>query len=255
MTVQSKTFTIDDLHIQDKKITVIVEDTEEPTLPVYDVTCSRKKLEQIFTTATEQALDDFYSFFGSYARDFRIDEEVNENFFLAQVLAEIGTNLGSVRENLNYSCSALQSTFSYYRKNPSEANSDGRCNNHSAKQVTIGNKAYANRIGNGGINSGDGYMFRGGGYFQLTGRYNYQAIVDGIEKYAEYKMSAEEYAEIITEVGAGLLGAMAFWEINKMYECTHIDCCTKIINRYTDSYAKRKAYYLEIASIPAEGYS
>lgn len=247
----TQVFEIEDFHIHDKQITITVEDLEEPSFE--GVTCSLRKLGQIFTTASVPALDDFYSFFDAFARKFRIDAEVNENFFLAQVLAEIGTNLGSVRENLNYSCSALKSTFGYYKRNPGEANADGRCENHSAKQINIGNKAYANRIGNGSVSSGDGYLFRGGGFFQLTGRGNYQAVVDGIEKYAEYEMSAEEYVAMITEVGAGLLGAMSFWEMNKMYNCTNIDCTTKIINRHTDSYAKRKAFYLEIAAIPAEG--
>lgn len=56
MTTQSKIFTIDDLHIQDKQVTIAIEDIEEPALPFYDVTCSRKKLGQIFTTATTRRL-------------------------------------------------------------------------------------------------------------------------------------------------------------------------------------------------------
>lgn len=228
---------------------------EPPAPPVItqNVTCSRKKLGQVFTTATDQSLNDFWDYFNAYARGFQIDAEVNENFFLAQVKAEVGTNLESVRENLNYSCQALKDTFSYYSKSTSEANADGRCNGHDANQPTIGNKAYANRIGNGSVSSGDGYLFRGGGFFQLTGRANYQAVVDQIYDDIGHKMSAEEYAGIITEVGAGLLGAMAFWELNGMYNCSNIDCCTEIINKYTNTYDTREQYYYEIAAIPAEG--
>ena len=39
----------------------------------------------------------------------------------------------------------------------------------------LANRAYANRNGNGGESSGDGWRFRGGGLFQLTGRDNYAA--------------------------------------------------------------------------------
>ena len=41
------------------------------------------------------------------------------------------------------------------------------------KPELLANTVYANRIGNGGIDSGDGWNYRGRGYIQLTGRANY----------------------------------------------------------------------------------
>jgi predicted chitinase len=58
---------------------------------------------------------------------------------------------------------------------------------------------------------------------------------------------------MITEVGAGVLSAMAFWDMNSMYNCSNIDCCTKIINYNTDTYDERKTFYQQIAAIPAAG--
>lgn len=224
-------------------------DPIDPEVPTQNIVCSRRKLGEIFTTASEQSLDDFYEIFNEYARDAEILEEVNENFFLAQVLAEVGSNLESVRENLNYSCSALKATFGHYKRHPNEATEDGRCNGHSAHQVRIGNRAYANRIGNGNVESGDGYCFRGGGFFQLTGRANYQMVVDLINLVTGIEYNANYYADIITNVGAGLLGALAFWYDNDMKDCKNIDCTTRIINRHTDSYDKRNEYYQMIAAI------
>lgn len=229
---------------------IYCDEIEEPIEPeVGNVTTTREKLGKIFYDATEEALDEFYKAFDGYARKFRIDAEVNENFFLAQIVAETGYALISVRENLNYSESALKSTFSRYRNNPDWANRDGRNDQHSADQVMIGNVAYADRIGNGDIDSGDGYTFRGGGFFQTTGRYNYQVIADGINNVTDGSYSAEDVADNITHQKMGVIGAMAFWYDNECYKCTDIDCVTKKINQYTDTYDKRKEIYQWIATL------
>ena len=40
----------------------------------------------------------------------------------------------------------------------------------------IANRVYANRMGNGDENSGDGYKYSGKGYIQLTGKSNYTIL-------------------------------------------------------------------------------
>jgi putative chitinase len=227
---------------------LVVEVISEQTF-VQNIFCTREKLEMVFPKATKDDLDEFYDLFNKYARRARIDDLTHENFFLAQVLAEVGGGLEGVRENLNYSCEALRSTFSYYRDRPDEASEDGRCGEHEANQEAIANKAYGNRLGNGSVSSGDGYCFRGGGYFQLTGRTNYQMVVDGIKIITNKDYSAEDYAEVITNTDAGMLGALAFWFANSCYECEHIDCVTAKINKHTDTYDKRKELYQWIAGL------
>ena len=213
------------------------------------ISTTREKLEDIFYNATQDRLDEFYDVFKDNAEAFNIATELHENFFLAQIVAETGYDLIPKRESLNYSVDALKSTFGRYKSNPKLAERDGRSDSHKADQVAIGNVAYADRIGNGDIESGDGYFYRGGGYFQLTGRSNYRRMAEVIRQTIGSHMGEDNLAISIGTVSGALLSAMAFWLDNECYECEDIDCVTRKINRYTDSYDKRKKIYQWIASL------
>lgn len=53
------------------------------------------------------------------------------------------------------------------------------------KPEPLANFVYANRLGNGDKDSGDGWQYRGRGIFQLTGRANYMAAGDALR--TDYK--------------------------------------------------------------------
>ncbi len=207
-----------------------------------------QKLQQIFTTASDETLFTFFNIFACSGPKFGVITEDEQNMFITQIYSEVGTSLVGVRENLNYSCDALKATFSYYGDRPSEADADGRCGDHAANQVQIGNKAYADRLGNGSVESGDGYTFRGGSYIQTTGRYNYQVLCDGIKDITGAVMQAEELANNITYTSPSLLAALAFWNENCL-DCETFDCTTDKINYYTDSRAQRQKDYEWISSL------
>ncbi|MGV6819912.1 MAG: peptidoglycan-binding protein [Parvularcula sp.] len=86
--------------------------------------------------------------------------------FLGQGLIETGF-LRYKAENLNYSADGLLKIFPKYFT-PEEAKQYAR------KPEKIANRVYANRMGNGDEASGDGWRYRGRGFFQLTGKNNYQ---------------------------------------------------------------------------------
>lgn len=48
----------------------------------------------------------------------------------------------------------------------------------------IANIAYANRLGNGNIESGDGWRYRGAGVLEITEKDNYAEVQRRIDKYA-----------------------------------------------------------------------
>jgi putative chitinase len=209
---------------------------------------TKDQLKTIFTETTEENITIFHYLFERYKLNFDIDCQFDECALLAQILSEVGPGLKGVRENLNYSCDALISTFSYYKEHQDEAYLDGRCNGHEADQVKIGNKAYGNRLGNGDISSGDGYRFRGGGYLQITGRGHYTDLANSIIERTGIEVTPEMLADNITKVYWGLLAAMAFWE-KYCDHCSDIDCTTEAINFYTDSYQKRRDNYEQVCSI------
>lgn len=87
--------------------------------------------------------------------------------FLGQGIVE--TNyLQSKAENLNYSFEGLKRTFGHKFAN------DDEIRQYARNPEKIANRVYANRLGNGPEESGDGWRYRGRGFFQLTGKDNYR---------------------------------------------------------------------------------
>lgn len=99
--------------------------------------------------------------------EFGIVTPRREASFLATVIHE-SQGFKRLEENLNYSAEGLCKTWPS-RFNPVNAL------NYARQPQKIANKVYANRMGNGGEASGDGWRFRGAGLIQLTFRDNHQA--------------------------------------------------------------------------------
>jgi putative chitinase len=94
---------------------------------------------------------------------------ISSNFRLAHFLSQVAHESGNFKtlyENLNYSASGLLKVFPRYFT-PATAQIYAR------KPEMIANRVYANRMGNGPETSKMGYLYRGRGYLQLTGRSNY----------------------------------------------------------------------------------
>lgn len=122
--------------------------------------------------------------------------------FLGQCAHESG-NFKFVRENLNYSASALQSVFRKYF--PDEASAA----QFQRKPEKIANRVYANRMGNGSESSGDGWTYRGRGYIQLTGKSNYAAFNSFVEE------NVVEQPELVADKYP-LMSAGWFWYTNNL---------------------------------------
>ena len=120
--------------------------------------------------------------------------------FMGQIFVETNGFL-SMEENLNYKQpDRLDAIFSAVR-----GVDDARGLIMRGPEA-IANRVYANRLGNGSEESGDGWRYRGSGYKQLTGRANYREIgrIIGID--------LEANPEIAREPNAAARVAFAFWD-------------------------------------------
>lgn len=95
-----------------------------------------------------------------------------EDEHLAHFMGQIDHETGGFRfaeENLNYSAQGLLSTFRKYFT-PAQAK------DYARQPERIANRVYADRMGNGPEESGDGWKFRGRGALQTTGKNNYTIL-------------------------------------------------------------------------------
>jgi putative chitinase len=168
---------------------------------------------------------------------------------VAMFIAQCGHESGGFRvlsENLNYSAKALNTIFPKYFK---RAGRDA--NEYHRQPEKIANVIYANRMDNGNTASGDGWMFRGGGILQLTGRYNYTKFAEAVE------MTAEEAVDYVRTKKGALDSACWFWDTNNLNRwCDDMDIvgATKRINGGTIGLDDRKKHYLHAMDVLGGDY-
>lgn len=175
-----------------------------------------------------------------YRHKFGLNTDLRLAMFLAQVREEIGSEFKVVRENLNYTPTALVKTFKAF--NSKLANEYGRSNGKKADQVAIANIAYANKLGNGNADSNDGWKYRGAGCLQITGKANFAEVQKRCLKYAGKEFDPDTLEGF-------LVFGMSYWIWRDCYRAADtgdIDKVTAIINKYTNSYGSRKEHYNKI---------
>ena len=153
--------------------------------------------------------------------------------FLAQCAHESG-GFVFIKENLNYRWASLRKTFPKYFP------TDALAQQYEKQPEKIANRVYANRMGNGPEDSGDGWRFCGRGLIQVTGRENYSWFA------ASLQISPEEASEYMETFEGAAQSACWFWESNNLNQWADkgdIVTLTKRINGGTIGLEDRKKHY------------
>ena len=110
---------------------------------------------------------------------------------------------------------------------------------YARQPIRIASRVYANRMGNGSEESGDGWRYCGRGLIQLTGKSNYQ-------KFAKYaNMSLDDVISFLETPKGACTSAAYFWKTNNCNGKTILES-TKIINGGTHGLEDRKTRFERI---------
>ena len=163
--------------------------------------------------------------------------EINTPERVAAFLAQCGhesLDFTILQENLNYGAKGLMGIFKKYF--PTE----DLAKEYERKPEKIANRVYGGRMGNGPEASGEGYLYRGRGAIQLTGKLNYQAFANSIG------LTIEDAVHYCETLDGAIESACWFWQKNKLNDVADkkdILLMTKKINGGTIGLEDRKKHY------------
>ena len=195
---------------------------------------TREQLKQLLPK--NPYIDHWFEALSQLLPDYEINTPQRMAAFIAQCAHESG-GFTALKENLNYRPETLRKLFGKYF--PSDDLARAYCNMPN-KQEAIANRVYANRMGNGPEESGDGYRFCGRGLIQLTGRDNYTWFA------ASLNISVEEASEYLQTFEGAAQSACWFWETNNLNQWADkgdILTLTKRINGGTIGLEDRIKHY------------
>ncbi len=178
-------------------------------------------------------LDNWYEAICEILPEYEINTKPRVAAFLAQCAHESG-GFKFLKENLNYKAASLRKVFPKYFPDDSVAAA------YANKPQMIANRVYANRMGNGPEESGDGWRYCGRGLIQLTGRDNYAFFAGSLD------IPIEEASEYLETFEGAVQSACFFWEQNKLNQWADagdILTLTKRINGGTIGLEDRIKHY------------
>lgn len=148
--------------------------------------------------------------------------------FLAQ--GKVESDLKPKIESMNYSVEGLISGFGRHRISLEDAKKFGRTTTQKANQKEIANRLYGGewgRVNLGNTQPNDGWLLRGAGMYQITGRANFQRLSD------DTGIDFINHPELILEEANSVVASIWFWNdrgLNKYADKDDVTSISKIVN-------------------------
>lgn len=193
---------------------------------------TQEKLAQLIPDC-EYGVEYWYPELAEMLPIFEINSPERIAAFMAQTAHE-SAGYSVLKENLNYKAESLMKTW------PKRFPTLDIAKQYARNPIKIANKVYANRMGNGSEESGDGWKFCGRGLIQLTGHDNYQAFAE----YAD--ISIDDAVEYLETPRGAVHSACWFWfanDCNAYADVVDIEGLTKRINGGVIGLQERIAHY------------
>ena len=212
----------------------------------FEFNFTKDHLAEIISANANDWYDALYELLPKYG----ITTERRVAHFLSQCAHE-SAGFKRLEENLNYSAKSLRAVFGRYFGNPPKRNAD----EYHRKPEMIANYVYMDEFRKykmGNVNEGDGWLFRGRGLKQLTGRENYTNFGKSIG------MTAEEAATYVATPAGAVESACWFWNaknLNDIADTDDVKRMTKVINGGSiglDDRKKRYVHAMKVLGIDAE---
>lgn len=189
--------------------------------------------------------------------EFDIDTPARQSAFLAQIAHE-SAELSYLSENLNYSADGLANVWPHmfaatgadgsllrYRTSGDYAPNENARMLHRHSEA-IANFVYANRMGNGAVSSGDGWLYRGAGIIQVTGKDNQCACA------AHFGKDPCSVGDWLRTPEGACRSAAWFWQshgCNELADADDFVGVTKKINGGTNGLGSRRQYWAKAKAV------
>lgn len=186
-------------------------------------------LEKIFPYCKEPQV--WEKIFDELLPQYEITTRQRKAAFLAQCGHE-SSSFNVLKENLNYSADALLRVFPRYF-------TVAKAQQVARNQKLIGDIVYGNRMGNG---PDEGYLYRGRGLIQVTGKDNYREC----SKYMYNDERLLETPDLLLDKEKACLSAIWYWKkhhLNTFADADDILTMTRKINGGVNGLDERKRYY------------
>lgn len=195
----------------------------------------------IFPNADD--IDDWVEVLNNHLPDYNINTPERVAAFISQCGVETA-GWTKFEENMNYSADRMMVVW------PKIFNRElaNQCNR---KPQLVANFAYANRMGNGSPESGDGWKYRGRGLIHLTGKKNYTSFAT--DTFGERAQEIIDNPDLVVDdKNVSLATALWFWDINNINSIADqqdIKRITRIVNGGLNGFSERVTLYGKVLSL------